>query len=285
LRDVIQKWWRGQIVPQLASGRALPRDQRYALYEMLHAVRDNLRIDLREQASGYFQELPVAHLAGHYPAPFAASENEFLIPAYLHDGNPDPAEATMSRAAGLAMVAYDTNALDSQLLQGWLMRDRFVMRGALGAVYEFLWANPYQPGLNYDHVPLVFHEAHTGEVFARTTWDEDATWIGYFDGRLQLFQNGQLQTLRAGAAFKPVQVGSATIASASATDSGKFRMENETLFVLGLAPRSEYAVEIDDKELELLETDAGGTLLVPNSGGSGIGVRVRLRGPAADTIK
>ena len=62
-------------------------------------------------------------------------------------------------------------------------------------------------------------------------------------------------------------------------------MENETLFVLGLAPRSEYAVEIDDKELELLETDAGGTLLVPNSGGSGIGVRVRLRGPAADTIK
>jgi len=285
LRDVIQKWWRGQIVPQLASGRALPRDQRYALYEMLHAVRDNLRIDLREQASGYFQELPVAHLAGHYPAPFAAPENEFLIPAYLHDGNPDPAEATMSRAAGLAMVAYDTNALDSQLLQGWLMRDRFVMRGALGAVYEFLWANPYQPGLNYDHVPLVFHEAHTGEVFARTTWDEDATWIGYFDGRLQLFQNGQLQTLRAGAAFKPVQVGSATIASASATDSGKFRMENETLFVLGLAPRSEYAVEIDDKELELLETDAGGTLLVPNSGGSGIGVRVRLRGPAADTIK
>ena len=64
----------------------------------------------------------------------------------------------MSRAAGLAMVAYDTNALESQLLQGWLMRDRFLMRGGLGAVYEFLWANPYQPGLNYDQVPLVFHQ-------------------------------------------------------------------------------------------------------------------------------
>ena len=286
LRDVIQKWWRGQIVPQLAAGRAaLSRDQRYALYEMLHAVRDNLRIDLREQASGYFQDLPVAHLAGHYPAPFAAPENEFLIPAYLHDGNPDPAEAAMSRAAGLAMVAYDTNALDSQLLQGWLMRDRFVMRGALGAVYEFLWANPYQPGLNYDHVPLVFHETHTGEVFARTSWDEDATWIGYFDGRLQLFQNGGLQTLRAGAAFKPVQVGAATIASATATDAGKFRVENEALFVLGLTPRSEYAVEIDDQELELLETDPGGTLLVPNSGSTDVGVRLRRRGSIPDAIK
>jgi hypothetical protein len=78
LRDVIQKWWRGQVVPQLAAGRAaLPREQRYALYEMLHAVRDNLRIDLREQAAGYFQDLPVAPLAGHYPAPFAAPENDF----------------------------------------------------------------------------------------------------------------------------------------------------------------------------------------------------------------
>ena len=191
----------------------------------------------------------------------------------------------MSRAAGLAMVAYDTNALDSQLLQGWLMRDRFVMRGALGAVYEFLWANPYQPGLNYDHVPLVFHETHSGEVFARTSWDEDATWIGYFDGRLQLFQNGGLQTLRAGAAFKPVQVGAATIASATATDAGKFRVENEALFVLGLAPRSEYAVEIDDQELELLETDTGGTLLVPNSGSTGVGVRLRLKGSSPDAIK
>ena len=191
----------------------------------------------------------------------------------------------MSRAAGLAMVAYDTNALESQLLQGWLMRDRFLMRGSLGAVYEFLWANPYQPGLNYDQVPLVFHEPYTGEVFARTSWDEDATWIGYFEGRLQLFQNGRLQTLREGAAVAPVQVGTATITSAPARDAAKFRLESDTLFVLGLAPRSEYAVEIDDQELELLDTDAGGTLQVPASGSTDVGVRMRLRGPIAESVK
>jgi hypothetical protein len=286
LGEIVQKWWRGQIVPQLGSPgnaprQALPRDQRYALYEMLHALRDNVKIDLRESAAGYFKELPLAHLTGHYPAPFASAENEFLIPVYLHDGNPDPAEATMSRAAGLAMVAYDTNALESQLLQGWLMRDRFLMRGSLGAAYEFLWANPYQPGLNYDHVPLVFHEPFTGEVFARTSWDEDATWIGYFDGRLQLFQNGRLQTLRAGAAVQPMQVGTATVASAPARDSAKFHVQNadsQILFVLGLAPHSEYAVEIDDQELEFLDTDAGGTLQVPTSGSGDAGVRIRLRG-------
>ena len=283
LSEIVQKWWRTQIVPGLAAGRSvLPAEQRYALYEMLHGLRDNLRIDLRESAAAYFKNLPLAHLTGHYPAPFAGPENEFLVPVYLHDGNPDPSDAAMSRASGLAMVAYDTNALESQLLQGWLMRDRFLMRGSLGAVYEFLWANPYQPGLNYDQIPLVFHEPYTGEVFARTSWDEDATWIGYFEGRLQLFQNGRLQTLRAGAAVTPVQVGSATITSAPARDASKFRLQNEILFVLGLAPRSEYAVEIDDQELEFLNTDAGGTLRVAAMSGADVGVRVRLRGPIAD---
>ena len=33
-----------------------------------------------------------------------------------------------------------------------------MLRGALGAPYEFLWANPYQPGLSFEHVPLVFHD-------------------------------------------------------------------------------------------------------------------------------
>ena len=286
LSEIVQKWWRAQIVPQLAAGRpVLPREQRYALYEMLHVLRDNVKIDLRESAAGYFKDLPLDYLTGHYPAPFAAAENEFFVPAYLHDGDPDPADAAMSRAAGLAMVAYDTNALDSQLLQGWLLRDRFTMRASLGAVYEFLWANPYQPGLSYDRAPLVFHEPSTGEVFARTSWDEDATWIGYFDGRLQLFQNGRLQTLRQGAAVSPVQVGTATITSAPAKDSAKFRVSNDTLFVLGLAPRSEYAVEIDDQELEFLDTDAGGTLQVPTPGSADVGVRVKLRGPSSDEIK
>ena len=38
---------------------------------MLHALRDNVKIDLRESAAGYFKDLPLAHLTGHYPAPFA----------------------------------------------------------------------------------------------------------------------------------------------------------------------------------------------------------------------
>ena len=221
----------------------------YALFEMLHAIRDNLKIDLREDASVYFRELPLDHLTSHYPASFQAPENEYRVPAFVRDGEPDVSEATLSRAAELSMVAFDANEAGNQFLQGWLTQDRFVMRGALGAPYEFLWANPYQPGLSYEQAPLMFHDAVSGHLFARTSWDEDATWIGYFDGHLQLFRDGRIVVLRPGGVNDPVHVGDANILSVANQDAAKFHVGTAQTFVLGLARRATYDVEIDDEEL------------------------------------
>jgi hypothetical protein len=276
LRKLIQEWWRNGIVKRIQKGEpAIPREQIYALYEMMHVIRDNLKIDLRESASAYFKSLPVDHIAGHYPAPFEAPENEYRVPVYAREGEPDLTDAAMSRAAELAMVAYDSNALESQFLQGWLMQDRFLMRGALGSVYEFFWANPYQPGLSYFHIPLVFHDADTGHVFARTSWDEDATWIGYFDGHLQFFQDGHLQSMRPGAATRPVHVGDAVLMSAADPEAARFRADVEAIFLLNLTPRTHYDVEVDDEELSETDTDVGGTLVLSFPEGTDAGVRVR----------
>ena len=57
-----------------------------------------------------------------------------------------------------------------------------MLRGTFGAPYEFLWANPYQPGLSYYHVPLVYHNPDFGKLFIRSSWDNTAHWFGYFDG-------------------------------------------------------------------------------------------------------
>ncbi|HML16743.1 MAG TPA: hypothetical protein VK419_06940 [Bryobacteraceae bacterium] len=280
MSGIINDWWRGGIVKRIEAGAPpFPREQTYALYEMMHAIRDNLKIDLRESATDYFATLAIDHLCGHYPSPFQAPENDYRVPVYVRNGEPDITDAAMSRAAEMAMVAYDDNALDSQYLQGWLMQDRFLMRGALGAVYEFLWANPYQPGLSYFHMPLVFHDASTGHVFARTSWDEDATWVGYFEGHLQLFKNGQVETLRAGASTQPVHIGDALILSAENQDAWRFRADAEAVFVLNLAPRAHYDVEINDEELEDIETDAGGTLVLSFPEGADSGVRIRRRSP------
>ena len=247
---------------------------------MLHAIRDNLKIDLREIRPAYFRSLPVDHIAGHYPAPFEAPENEYRVPIYVRDGEPDLTDAAMSRAAELAMVAFDDNALESQYLAGLADAGPLPDAGGLGAVYEFLWANPYQPGLSYFQIPLVFHDAATGHVFARTSWDEDATWIGYFDGHLQLFTDGQLQSLRPGAATKPVRIGDAVLLSAESKDAAKFRANAEAVFVLNLTPRSAYEVEVDDQELSEAETDVGGTLVLSFPEGTDTGVRIRKVGKA-----
>ena len=86
-------------------------------------------------------------------------------------GEPDLKRAALTRAAELSLVAYDSNTLEYQYLQGWLMHDRFLMRSPFGIPYEFLWANPYQPGLSYFHLPLAFHDSRLGRLFLRSSWD------------------------------------------------------------------------------------------------------------------
>jgi len=278
LGGLIQNWWRGVVAKRIARGQpAAPREQYYAMFEMMHAIRDNLRVELREAAPAYFRTLPIDDLAGHYPPALPTAENEYRVPVYVREGDPDVTDATMARAAELAMVAYDDNARESQYVQGWLMQDRFVMQSGLGCVYEFLWANPYQPGLSYFQVPLVFHDTTTGHVFARTSWDEDAAWLGYFEGHLQLYKDGKIQALRPGAAVQPVRIGDALLLSAESKDAARFEANAEAVFVLNLTPRAVYEVEVDDQEMEEVQTDAGGTLVLSFPEGADAGVRIRRR--------
>ena len=183
----------------------------------------------------------------------------------------------MSRAAELAMVAFDANEAGNQYLQGWLMQDRFLMRAPLGAPYEFLWANPYQPGLSFSQAPLIVHDPVSGHLFARTSWDEDATWIGYFDGHLQLFRGGRITVLGTGTATEPVQVGDAVVLKVASPDADKFHLNSPETYVLGLTPKSAYDLEIDDEELSEAETDNGGTLVLKLPEGIDADARVRKR--------
>ncbi len=69
LSDVIQHWWRGEVVKRIKAGKpAAPREQLYAMYEMMHAIRDNLKIDLRESAPDVFQDAPDRSFGGSLSA-------------------------------------------------------------------------------------------------------------------------------------------------------------------------------------------------------------------------
>ncbi|HEX3743399.1 MAG TPA: hypothetical protein VHW09_05705 [Bryobacteraceae bacterium] len=280
LARIVHGWWMGRTVPALAAGRAaIARDDAYPLYELLHVLRDNTTLDLRDSAVRFFHQFPTEHLVSYYPAPLQAPENDFYIGAVRRTGEPDLRAAALSRAAELAMVAYDPNAADTQLLQGWLMHDRYLLRGAFGIPYELLWANPYQPGLSYDHAPKVWHNAGFGRLFIRSEWDDEAEWFGDFDGVMQVFRNGQVTALDP--ARPPPTLLLHTAAVCFGRTARRFRVtvdEGGTVFIVNLQPRRTYQVEVDDQELYEADTDPSGILEVEVPAGREVGLRISESG-------
>jgi len=277
LEMVVRSWWNKEMVPGLKAGRDLiPRESIYALFEIMHAVRDNTNVEMRDSFQGYFKGLPIFDLLSYYPATFAAPEGEYRIPASKGAREPDVTGATMARAAEFSMVAYDTNAPESQVLQGWLMHDNFILRGMLGSVYELLWANPYQPGLSYYHVPLLFHDDLFGRLFVRSSWEENAKWLGYYGDELQVFEEGKPRVVNALAATAPINMGEATVLSANYARKFKITLEdNEPVFVIALKPRQAYEIEVDDEEMREQTTDPGGILMLQLPRKAAVGVRMR----------
>ncbi|HVW10463.1 MAG TPA: hypothetical protein VHC90_17870 [Bryobacteraceae bacterium] len=286
LRDIYEIWWMKSFIPGLLSGKLhVPNPDANALLELMHAFRDNLDFDLRETCATWYRDYGPIHILAHYPEPFPAPENEYRIPAdpQVDQRGPDITKATLSRAAELAMVAYDANAAETQLLQGFLMNDRFLMRGTLGIAYELMWADPYQPGLSYYHVPLVAHDSIGGELYVRSTWEDDAQWLGFFGGQLQLFGNGDLKHVDPQSAHDPMDLQEATVFFARVAD--KFRVPQraapprppdadpedtadspaiDDVFIIGLQPGAPYHVEVDGEGMFEAASDPGGIIYAPS---------------------
>ena len=287
IQAILDGFWNTNLIPALRSAReSIPNPDAFALLEIMHAIRDNLNYDLRETFPKWFEQYPVLHLIAHYPAPWPGSDNEFRIAAdeTIETRGPDTRKATLSRAAELAMVAYDANTASSQLLQGWLMNDRFLMRGTEGIVHELLWANPYQPGLSYQHISLALHDEIGGQLYVRSSWDDDAAWAGYFRGQLQLFQNGAVTRIDPRLAREPLDLDSAVVLFARnskrfTTPSIKQSDDNRdaaSVFLVGLDAGQAYHLEVDGEEMVEEKADPGGIVFLPQVPG-GAGVRLSPR--------
>jgi hypothetical protein len=283
LERVVRQWWLGRMTPALKAGKpVVARDDGYALFELLHALRDNTTIDLRESVGQFFKDFPIEHLMSYYPDIFAGPDTDYRIGAERKPTDPDFQVAALSRAAELAMVGYDTNAPESQVLQGWLMHDRFILKSPFGTPYEFLWANPYQPGLSYYHVPLVYHNPDFGRLFIRSGWEDDARWFGYFDGVTQVFEDGRVTLLSPKIMNGTMSFKEAAVCFAQTTRQFRVKLDEEdAVFVLGLAPQKVYLVEVDDEELSEIETDRGGIMELYVPRGREVGIRLREAPPGA----
>ena len=273
LERLVKQWWRKQIAPALLSGeRVISHSEIYPLLELLHVIRDNLNIDLREDAREYFRDLPAERLLSYYPPTFPAPENDFHIPY----GPPDLRVAALTRAAELSLVAYEPNSTETQFVQGWLMHDRFQLKGVFGAPYEFLWANPYQPGLSFDKVPLRYHDARNGRLFLRSSWDEDAVWVGYTGGKAEVLRDGKPQPFQVN---KTVVVGDTVIAPAKSPMRLEVKADSpEHWFILGWSPKAVVDIEAEDEELDEGVADRGGILGLEFKRKQDMSVRLKVHG-------
>jgi hypothetical protein len=276
LERVVHGWWEGRIAPGLkVGGDWIPRDDAYALFELLHALRDSANLDLREACPRFFLNLPLDRLMSYYPAVYTGPAGDFRAGVEGAAGPPDPLLAYLSRAADLAIVAYDPGAEGSQALQGWLMHDRFAMRGGFGAPYEFLWADPYQPGLSYYHEPLTYFDADSGRLFVRSSWEDSAVWLGCWDGMARRFEDGRLSAIDPATA-PPAQFDSAVVLFGQGPRA--FRIQPEAgrrIFVAALQPRHPYQVEIQGRKPYPATSGPSGILDLTLPAGKEVSVRIR----------
>lgn len=280
LRWVHSVWWARQRarldqghIP-VAHAEALP------FVEILYSFQQALQLDLRLDAPEFFREFPIWHLLRHYPASLPGGENDYRVPAWAGDGEPDPDVCIRSRAAELAMVTLDTNAETSQYLQGWLLHPRFRMRSAYGAPYEFFWCNPYQPSLSYFFLPLYQHLPAFGTLLARSSWEEDASWFGLIDGGMQYFTADGIKLLARPERNGVLPVGPSTVLlegrhNPSGSISEAEIPECDRVFWLDLKPSSKYLIEIDSEDLTEAETDRNGILSVDFSNRPGGAMYIR----------
>ncbi|MCW5964910.1 MAG: hypothetical protein KIT83_12800 [Bryobacterales bacterium] len=287
---VHQQWW-PRITSAIEAGRIpVPHREALPFVEVIYSFQRGLQLDLRESAVVFFREYPIWHLLRHYPPSFGGGENDYRIPAFSGNGEPDIDDATLSRAAELAMVALDSNAQESQYLQGWLLNPRFRLRGALGAPYEYFWCNPYQPSLSYFYLPLYQHLPASNSLLARSSWEENATWLGMVDGAMQLFTEEGIRLVEAGRNTRLLPVGPSSIVmegkdSAPGGVSRVTAPECERLFWLNLRGNTRYEVEIDGEEMAEFVTSKGGVLELDlsNRGGGGVALRPATASASANS--
>jgi hypothetical protein len=141
----------------LADGGFQDAAKLYAASEYMMAVRSAQNVDVREDDSTFFLQLPTEFLLA-------------LKPAQLD--NP----GWMIHIAALALVALDPNLESSQFLQGWAIADRQMAREGPGVAYELLWADPYLPGIGYQNMNRWAYDPK-GHLVARMDWEPNSCAI------------------------------------------------------------------------------------------------------------
>ena len=267
LADLVERRWKMEILPALRRGRLADRaEDLLAVIEFCHAVRNSLQRELWQEAIDVFKSLPFSLILRYYPEPLQTEAGVFRQPAMLTTVETDPEiEATVSRIAELLLVAYENTWEEYQFLQGWLRHDEYSLTNPLGAPYEFLWLNPYLPGLSYFSAPVIVYDELRGRLFARAGWQEGDLWAGYFNSELQVFAEGKRFVVRREDEQAPLVFPDTVVVLARVPMSIKVRApEAAVIYMVGLGEGKSYNFVINKRTFRTYEAGRGGIIVLKN---------------------
>ncbi len=225
-----------QLFDSLSRAQTVDPADLYATVEYIMGMRSLTRGYLRESDPHFFSLLPKEFLLSLRP-------EEIEHPAW------------MAHVAALALVTLDPNLENSQFLQGWAMEDSQMLHDGPGVAYEFLWADPYLPGIAYQNMdPWIYDPA--GRLFARSSWDRDACW-------LSITSSGP-RSENCPAERRSLSFGSLTLtAAASGCLEVAARKNNQTTIMWNFRPHAQITFERERKRMEA-QPDSAGMWPVPN---------------------
>ena len=228
------------LIEKLRAGDFENPKELYAAFEYLSAARSVERIDLREEDSQFFTSLPI----------------ELLL-----NVKPDAVEHPdwQTHIAALALVSLDPNLDSSQFLQAWAIEDRQTIREGQGVAYEFLWADPYLPGVGYQNLDPWLYDHDRGMLVGRSNWSARACWIRITPG------NVQDELCPEGWQSKPLSLGRLTLIPKTEKCAKLPKRDgNESTILWKLPPRTNLTY-IDGKTQQTTVADRSGMWRVPSN--------------------
>ena len=268
LGALLSRQWEREILPLLQGGQLTDKGaELVALLEICHVIRLNLERDLWLEAPAAFHELPMARILSYLPGAEISDEGRLRRRA-ISDGS--ARDLALGRVAEMLLVSYEIGVRDFQFLQGWLRNDSFTLTGPLGAFYEFLWINPYVPGLSPSSGPIATYDSVRGRVFARHSWDDGALWLGWFGGKLTVLENGKPRVVSPGKDPVVFTLPDAAILLGGQEGKAELTIEKGRLpfgphiWVVGLAHGMRYPIKIGKSDFQMYNADRGGVVELRN---------------------
>ena len=202
----------------------------------------------------------------YYPDPLQTEEGLFRRPAVASTMELDVVrESSLRRIAEMLLVGYETGWDEYRYLQGWLRHDAFSLNTPLGAVYEFLWVNPYLPGLSFFSAPAFSQDELRGRLFVRAGWQDEDMWAGYIDGEFQIHADGERHIIPREANQAPLVFSDTIVVFGALPLSFRVKApEGMRIFIAGLGDAQAYRVKINRKPSEIFAAGRGGILLLEN---------------------